>query len=173
MGKRYVCRQDRKRNCFNRQTSKIKSLIIFYSLLYHQQSSLLSRLSHYPSKTPVQNDRHLQFLICINQQPIGTIFTYSYNKVDKYAFVSVFIEDEYANRSYGIKSFLKLSQQLFGSSINLYKLYIDIYDYNKKMLSIIDKCKFSIEGVFKDQHLANGKRYDVYRYAIYWKIRLT
>lgn len=115
-----------------------------------------------------QKDRHLQFLICLNQIPIGTIFTYSYNEIDKYAFVSVFIEDRYANKSYGIKAFLILCKQLF-EQFKLYKVYIDIYDYNGKMLSVMTKCKFSLEGVFKDQHLYNNKRYDVRRYALYEK----
>lgn len=114
------------------------------------------------------NDRHSQFLICFNQKPIGTIFTYSYNEIDKYAFVSVFIEGQYANKSYGIKAFLILCKQLF-EQLKLYKVYIDIYEYNRKMLSIMTKCKFSLEGVFKNQHVYNNKRYDVRRYAVYEK----
>ena len=37
------------------------------------------------------------------------------------------------------------------------------------MVNIIEKCGFSLEGIFKKQHLQGGQRYDVRRYAFYEK----
>jgi RimJ/RimL family protein N-acetyltransferase len=119
-------------------------------------------------KSDFKKDRHLQFLIFWRNKPIGTIFSYSFNQIDKYAFISLFIEKQYANRSLGIKAFSVFSNFLF-QEFNLYKIYFDIYEYNFKMISIIEKCQFSIEGVFKNQHLLENKRYDVRRYAFYEK----
>lgn len=113
-------------------------------------------------------DRHQQFLIEYKTDLIGTIYTYSYNDYDKYCFSTVYINNEYANKSFGIKSFVLLAKKLFDSA-DLYKLYFDIYEYNRQMLSVIDRYNFSKEGVFRKQHLKNGIRYDVYRFAFYKK----
>lgn len=115
-----------------------------------------------------KRDRHLQFLICWKGKPIGTIFSYSFNKIDNYTFISVFIEPQYTNRSFGIKAFSIFTILLF-EKFNVYKVYFDIYEYNTSMISIIEKCQFSLEGVFKKQHLLNNERYDIRRYAFYEK----
>lgn len=115
-----------------------------------------------------KKDRHLQFLIYLRQMPIGTIYSYSFSRIDKYTFISVFIESQYANKSFGIKAFSIFTNSLF-QKFDLYKVYFDIYEYNSKVISIFEKCQFSLEGVFKNQHQINNKRYDVRRYAFYKK----
>lgn len=113
-----------------------------------------------------KRDRHIQFLIIKGKDKIGTIYSYSYNLSDKYCFISVYIKPQEAQLSYGIKAFSIFSQFLF-LNFNLYKVYFDVYEYNKKMISVLDKCNFSIEGTFKNQHLVKDIRYDVLRFAFY------
>lgn len=117
-------------------------------------------------KSDFKKDRLLQFIIILNNVPIGTIFSYSFNQIDKYTFISVFIESQYVNRTFGIRAISIFANFLF-QVYDLYKVYFDIYEYNIRMINIVEKAQFSLEGVFKRQHLMNNQRYDVRRYAFY------
>lgn len=112
------------------------------------------------------SDRLLQAMIFASQKPIGTIFSYGYNSHDLYCFVTTFISDGNQNFGFGLKSFILFCNYHF-EKYNLYKIYADIYEYNKFSLDLFKKKNIAIEGVFKNQKLINGKRYDVYRFAIY------
>lgn len=117
-------------------------------------------------KSDFQKDRHLQYLILLKERPIGTIYSYSFNDIDKTLFISVYIEPEFANYSYGIRAFTMFSKYLF-NEFKIYKIYFDIYEYNIKMITVLEKCGFALEGVFKNQHFFQDQRYDVSRYAFY------
>ncbi len=119
-------------------------------------------------KSDFNKDRHLQFVILWREEPVGTVFSYSFNKIDQYVFTTLFIDSKYANKSLGIRVFSAYSNFLF-QEFNLFKIYFDIYEYNHIMVNIIEKCGFSLEGIFKKQHLQGGQRYDVRRYAFYEK----
>lgn len=109
--------------------------------------------------------RSLIFLIFYRDKSIGTIFTYDENDYDNYTFFSVFIEHPSKYPGIGIKASLLFCQYLF-KVLGFYKLYIEVYSYNKSMLKILNK-KLDAEGCFKRQHLWNGERHDVYRFAIF------
>lgn len=117
-------------------------------------------------KRDFSTDRHLQYIICYRDILIGTIYSYSYNKLDKYCFISVYVKDEFRNTGVGIKAVIIFSRFLF-SHFNLFKIYFEIYDLNNQLLSALKKRKISIEGHFLKQHIFNGKRHDVFRLAIY------
>ncbi|PTX59561.1 RimJ/RimL family protein N-acetyltransferase [Kordia periserrulae] len=123
-------------------------------------------------------DRLIQFLVLnAKKKTIGTVYAYNFNSYDGFAFVTVFITETMTNQSYGIKAFLIFVDFLF-YNYNLYKIYFDVYDFNKSMLSILKKCNFSMEGRFINQKYKNNTRHDVYRFAFYkndldyWKNKL-
>jgi RimJ/RimL family protein N-acetyltransferase len=111
-------------------------------------------------------DRHLQYAISYRDMLIGTIYSYSYNRLDKYCFISVFVKDDFRNFGFGVKAVAIFSKFLF-EQFNLFKIYFDIYDLNYQLISALKKRKISIEGQFIKQHVYKGKRFDVFRFAIY------
>ncbi len=116
-----------------------------------------------------QKDRHCQCLIIRKRDnvPIGTIHSYNYNKQDRYAFVTTFINDEFQHAGYGAEAVPLFFSFLF-HAYHLYKIYTDVYEYNKASLSVIVGSNiFTEEGRFKKQKLMGRKRYDVIRFACY------
>lgn len=112
-------------------------------------------------------DRHLQYIIYYHNNPIGTTFSYSYNKIDKYCFISIFTDHAFRNTGTGMKAAIIFSRLLF-DQFNLYKIYFDIYEFNNQLISLLVKRRISLEGRFLNQHLYNDKRHDVLRFAIYY-----
>ena len=120
-------------------------------------------------KNDFSKDRLLQFVIFNSKgESVGSIYSYSYNPFDKYAFVTVYITKSKKKFSYGIKAFVVMADFLF-KKFKLYKIYFDVYEYNSEMLSVLKKCNFSLEGKFIRQKLKNRGRYHVYRFAFYKK----
>ena len=108
-----------------------------------------------------------QFIIQdASDTPVGTIFAYQLNHHDGYGFISTFVSEKSSGKGLGIKAFVLLSHFLFEVE-GLYKVYMDVYDYNTHMINILGKTTLSIEGRFKNQRLFCGKRYDVLRFAFY------
>lgn len=117
-------------------------------------------------KNDFSNDRHLQYIISFQEAYIGTIYSYSFNKLDKYCFISVFTVDKVYNSGLGIKAVVVFSKFLF-ERFDLFKIYFDIYEFNFSLITALKKRGIGLEGHFLKQHLYKGKRYDVFRFAIY------
>ena len=113
-------------------------------------------------------DRNEQFILLVGETTIGTVYSYSLNKIDKYCFVSVFVIDTFIRLGFGAKATILFCQYLF-DKYDLYKIYFDTYDYNKEVVTLLKKKEISLEGKFKNQHIYNGKRHDVLRFALYKK----
>jgi RimJ/RimL family protein N-acetyltransferase len=120
-------------------------------------------------KNDFDYDRHIQFIIKkLNDQFIGTIYSYSYNSFDRYLFFSVFLLDDYQNYGYGVGSIFNFLRIAF-RNYNLFKVYFDVYEYNYNVLNMISKCNdiFVQEGCFIQHREFDGNRYNMLRFAIY------
>jgi RimJ/RimL family protein N-acetyltransferase len=115
-----------------------------------------------------RRDRHLQMLIFLKRtnKPIGTIYSYGFKKIDGYVYITTFLSRSYRKKGYGAEAIALFLYHLF-SNYPLYKIYMEIYGYNKSSLSTIANAGFSEEGRFREHRLYNGKRYDLFRYAVY------
>lgn len=115
-----------------------------------------------------ERDRHIQFLIehKKNNQVVGTIYSYNFNKADGHAFITTYIDDQFQNKGYGAEAFILFLSYLF-KTYSLYKVYTEVYEYNFPSLSALQNTDFSEEGRFKKHKLFDGKRYDLIRFAIY------
>lgn len=111
-------------------------------------------------------DRHLQFLILYNNRLLGTIYSYSFNKFDKYCFVSVFTDINSIGNGFSALATIKFCSKLF-DEYDLFKIYFDVYEYNSNVISLLQKREIQVEGIFKKQHIFLNNRYDVYRFALY------
>lgn len=115
-----------------------------------------------------ERDRHFQMVIIEKKSgtAIGTIYSYNFKKVDGYLFVTTFITRAYQRKGYGAEAFAAFVNHLF-SSLPLFKIYLEVYEYNQGSLLAMRGAKLSEEGKFKRQRLLDGKRYNVLRFAIY------
>lgn len=119
-------------------------------------------------KRDFERDRHLQFMIerKFDGEPIGTIYSYDYKRVDGYAFITTFIADGFRKRGYGAEADALFLMYLF-EKFKLFKIYMEMYEYNREAISAALRGGFIEEGKFKKQRLFNGARYDVIRYALF------
>lgn len=141
------------------------SATFLYSLTARRELSTLEEFKT-ELKRDFSKDRHLQFIIHANGKCVGTIYSYSFNYLDKYCFLSVYTDDNLQGAGYGIEAVIAFCKYLF-FDFNLFKIYFDIYEYNKKLISLLKKRNIRMEGQFKQQHIFNSERFDVLRFAIY------
>lgn len=113
------------------------------------------------------NDTHLQLMIKLNGEYVGTIYSYRLDDHNHYCFISIYIHPIKGKRLTGIgaKSVLIFSHYLF-KELKMFKIYFDVYSFNYSVKRQLNK-RASLEGVFKKQTLKNGQRHDLLRYAIY------
>lgn len=117
-------------------------------------------------KKDFNTDRHQQFIIFKDTHYIGTIYSYSYNSIDKFCFISIYVDDRYTKLGHGIKACLLFCNYLF-EKFGLFKIYFDVYEYNTAIINLLNRQNIISEGRFYKQHLKEGKRFDVFRFAIY------
>jgi len=119
-------------------------------------------------KEDFKRDRHIQMMIVRkkDEKSIGTIYSYGYKKVDGYAFITIFLSESYRTSGYGVEAIALFLYHLF-SKFPIFKIYMEVYEYNTQSLSCICGAGFSQEGCFGGHRLFNGIRYDLLRYAIY------
>jgi RimJ/RimL family protein N-acetyltransferase len=113
-----------------------------------------------------QKDRHIQCMIRLTKKPIGTIYSYNLNKTDGYVFVTTYLEIGNERKGYGAVAFSLFVNFLF-QSLDLYKVYCDVYSYNTESLKVLKNAGFVEEGIFKGHRLLNSKRYDLVRLAFF------
>lgn len=115
-----------------------------------------------------QRDRHIQMMIVRKSdgKSIGTLYSYNYKKVDGYAFITIFLPKEYQANGYGAEAIALFLHYLFNEFL-LFKIYMEVYEYNDGSISCIRGAGFSQEGCFSGHRLFGGVRYDLLRYAIY------
>lgn len=111
-------------------------------------------------------DRHTQFLIVRSGEYIGTMYSYNYNRTDGHAFVTTFLCGLWRNRGCGAEAMIVFLEYLF-REFGLYKVYADVYTYNRESLNALTSGGFTEEGRFRGHRLYGGERYDLVRLAFY------
>ncbi len=115
------------------------------------------------------NDRHHQYIIrrMSDRLPIGTIFSYKYNKRDGNVFVTTYIVEKFQKLSYGAEAHALFIHYLF-SKFNLHKIYVEVYLNNSSSLGPIIKAGYQEEGLFKEHRKdGEGSWQDLKRFAFY------
>lgn len=113
-------------------------------------------------------DRHRQILISAHndQQPIGTMYSYGYSPEDGYLFVTIYLDETERHRGLGVIAFIKFCQQLF-DELDLFKIYMDVYEYNTTVLRQLRRAGCAEEGRFRGHRRDGETRHDTLRFAIY------
>ncbi len=104
-------------------------------------------------KNDFLHDRHEQYIIKKKTKllPIGTIFSYNYNKIQKNIFITTFIDTAYRNSIYGAESHILMLYQLF-QRFDICKIYADVYIFNIHSINTLLNGGYLIESVFKKQN---------------------
>ena len=113
-------------------------------------------------------DRYLQCMIFKREKPVGTIYSYNLNRTDGYVFVTIYIVGDYEKRGYGVEAFALFLFHLF-QTIQLYKVYVEVYSYNQHSLDCLKKAGFIEEGRFKGHRFYQNQRHDLIRFAFFRK----
>jgi len=80
--------------------------------------------------------------------------------------VTIYLSPEHRALGAGPIAFINFAMMLF-DELALYKIYIDIHEYNVAVLNIARRAGLSAEGQFKGNRVLNGRRYDTFRFALY------
>lgn len=98
-------------------------------------------------------------------EPVGLIYTYNANLIDRYAYLCVYLAPEYARRGFGPEA-----SRLFGSYLFQYygfrKLYAEIIAYNQGSLRLARWNGFVQEGCLKEHHWFGDRYWDVHILSI-------
>lgn len=74
--------------------------------------------------------------------------------------IGIFIGDkEYWNKGYGTDALNILIKFIF-QQMNIHKIKINVFEYNKRAIKCYEKCGFKIEGVLRKEIFRDGEYYD-------------
>lgn len=109
------------------------------------------------------------FMIVINIKsnlPIGFIYSYNYNTYDEYIYVTLFIQKEFRNLTFGAEAGILFFDYLF-KYYPIRKVYCTVYDYNKMSIRFLKSAGFVLEGVLRKHRYYNGTYNDMRIMALY------
>ena len=67
---------------------------------------------------------------------------------------------EYWGKGYGTEAIKILLQHAF-NQMNLYKIYLQVFEFNQRGIRCYEKCGFTKEGKLRKNHFYKAKYYDV------------
>lgn len=70
--------------------------------------------------------------------------------------------EDFRNRGYGTDALEVLIRLIF-SEMNLYKIKLDVFSFNKRAIHCYEKCGFHIEATLKDELFRDGRYHDILR----------
>jgi len=92
---------------------------------------------------------------------IGTIAVYSVNWKNGTCHVGASIGPEYQGKGYGTDSMKVLVDFIF-NYMNINKVKLQVFGYNKRAICSYEKCGFLLEGTLKEELFRFGKYHDIY-----------
>jgi RimJ/RimL family protein N-acetyltransferase len=112
----------------------------------------------------------VRFMIASNGKEsdvCGTVYAYDHHPQDGYCFVTVLVTPENVGKGFGADAAIMTVDYLFSNFSWLHKIYSDVYAYNDHSLRMNRKAGLNEEGHFREHRFYAGKRWDLYRFALY------
>lgn len=106
----------------------------------------------------------MDFIIFVDDEPIGIIGLKDINYIDKNAHVGYWIGRKYWNKGYASDA-LSAITKFVKEGLGLKRLHTSVLDYNAASLKVLLKNGFRIEGYEKDTYLFGGEYYSSFRVA--------
>jgi UDP-4-amino-4,6-dideoxy-N-acetyl-beta-L-altrosamine N-acetyltransferase len=121
-----------------------------------------------------QSDNQQYFMYEVDGNPLGIIGFVSIDTVNS-SCSWAFYASPAAPKGTGSRMEYLALDYVFGS-LNLNKLYCEVLAFNKPVIKLHQKFGMQIEGVFRQQHFAEGQYVDIYRLGLLreeWDIKRT
>ena len=111
----------------------------------------------YRKKVP----RDIVFAIDVEGTLIGTVSLHDINWTSRHGTLTIAIyRSDYRGRGIGTEATSLILDYAF-DLLNLHRVKLEVYEYNKTALHIYEKLGFVKEGVWRSQRYLRGKYYDV------------
>ncbi len=92
---------------------------------------------------------------------VGTVGLHNIDWVNRIAEFGIAITDKnYWNKGLGTEATMLMLKYGF-RSLNLHRIWLRVYDYNKRAIHVYEKCGFKHEGVLRKARYYNGQYHDV------------
>ncbi len=116
-----------------------------------------------------KRDRYCQMMVKKKSDNtlVGTVYCYGLNRQDGHAFVTIYIDELFQRKGYGVETFALFVEYLFEDIVELHKVYVDVYEYNRHSLECVVGGGLKQEGRFVEHKQVGSVRYDMLRFALY------
>ncbi len=92
---------------------------------------------------------------------IGTIAVYLVNWNNSTCHVGISVGPDYQEKGYGTDAMKVLLDFIFGY-MNVNKVKLQVFSYNKRAVSSYEKCGFHLEGTLREELFRFGKYHDIF-----------
>lgn len=143
-------------------------------LQWRSESSAGLRTGHRPltslnqeeffKKLSFDNDM-IVFTVCTDEEPVGYVQLYPIDWKNRNAEVGIIMGRKRQGQGLG-KETLRLIVDYGFKTLNLKRIYAEIYSYNKNSIKLFEKIGFKLEGKLREHHYWNGKFHDSLIYSI-------
>lgn len=91
------------------------------------------------------------------------------NWLNRSVIIGIFIGDkDYWGRGYGTDAVKVLVKFIF-EQMNINKIKLNVFSFNKRAIRCYEKCGFQVEGVFKQELFRDGQYHDEYAMALFFE----
>lgn len=116
----------------------------------------------YIESTAQSSDTDKSFAIetIAEQKYIGGVAFHAINWLNRSAGLGITIGDKsYWGRGYGTDA-MRVMMRLGFDKMNLHRLWLHVYEYNRRAIASYEKCGFKREGVLRKERFYRGSYYD-------------
>lgn len=108
----------------------------------------------------------MTYVICDGEKSIGTCAFMNLDQRNRHAELAIVIGDKnYWGKGYGKDIMAQLIEWGF-EGLNLHRLYLHVFDFNKRAIALYEKMGFVQEGRMREMLYRNGKYHDVLCYGL-------
>ncbi len=105
----------------------------------------------------INDDKNKYFAIEADEKHIGNIGLHNIDWINRKAELGILIgEKDYLNKGYGTDAIKTVLRYAF-NKMNLHKIELRVYEFNKRAIRCYEKCGFKKEGVLRDDVYRDGK----------------
>ncbi len=108
----------------------------------------------------IGDERNKYFAIEVDKKHIGNIGLHEIDWINRKAALGIMIgEKDYLNKEYGTDAIKTILKFAFGN-LNLNKIHLTVFEYNKGAVRCYEKCGFKKEGAMREDIFRDGRYYN-------------
>lgn len=100
-----------------------------------------------------------------HQKPVGFVYNYGSDSVDRVTYLTLFIDQRYKVRGYGVDASFLFLNYLF-ADLAFRKVYSEVYGFNFHVTRLMEKAGLDMEGRLKEHRWWRGRFWDQYIYSV-------